>query len=538
MGAPSGPVEPRPEGGREGRVRSSAARWWAAAGWVCGAVALFAVLLRISFSYATDSDGANSALQAWDMLHGNVLLHGWIIGDATYYTLELPLYAVTEIFLGLHTLTVHVGSAITYVLVVACAIALARKGSRGFAVAARCAIVLAVLAAPLLTPTGVSILLEKPDHTGTSAILLLVILLIDRAYGWRSAAPVVGLILCLGQIGDATVLYVAVPTVVLVCAGRALVTRKLRTPDGAFALAAALSVPLAIGLRALMLHLGGYLMIAPKQGLVAASKLSYNWHLTVHGIRILFGALPVRHAPLGHDGIFFGFVCLAAAGFGIARVLWTWLRASRAEHLLAVAIVINIAAYLFSSLPVPTNSREMVAVVPCGAVLAARALVPERIGALHARAAAVAAALVALFPLTVAASQPAATVEQAPLSAWLEAHGLTYGIAGYWDSSAVTVQSGDRVLVRAVHVRSFGLAAYDWETVASWYNPRLHDATFVIADSVRVPTNTYISLRQFERFLGKPAAMYVVASRYVLIYRGNVLRHVQQAGKALRGVQG
>ena len=55
--------------------------------WVVGCMALFAFYLRISFTGHVSSDGANSALQAWDMLHGHLLLHGWIIGDATYYTL-------------------------------------------------------------------------------------------------------------------------------------------------------------------------------------------------------------------------------------------------------------------------------------------------------------------------------------------------------------------------------------------------------------------------------------------------------------------
>jgi hypothetical protein len=37
-----------------------------------------------------------------------------------------------------------------------------------------------------------------------------------------------------------------------------------------------------------------------------------------------------------------------------------------------------------------------------------------------------------------------------PLAAWLKAHALRYGIAGYWDASAVTLQSGNQVQVRAV----------------------------------------------------------------------------------------
>ena len=119
------------------------------------------------------------------MLHGNLLLHGWIIGDATFYTFELPLYSITEIFFGLHSVTVHLGAALTYLIVAASAVAVARMDSRGVSTAARCGVVIAVLAAPLLTTAGVYTLLELPDHTGTAAILLVCFLLIDRAPVWR-----------------------------------------------------------------------------------------------------------------------------------------------------------------------------------------------------------------------------------------------------------------------------------------------------------------------------------------------------------------
>ena len=35
----------------------------------------------------------------------------------------------------------------------------------------------------------------------------------------------------------------------------------------------------------------------------------------------------------------------------------------------------------------------------------------------------------------VPAARPAAAAPTAPLSAWLEAHGLTYGLADYWNSA-------------------------------------------------------------------------------------------------------
>ena len=102
------------------------------------------------------------------MLHGNVLLHGWIVGDATFYTFELPLYSITEFLFGLHAVTVHLGAALTYLIVAASAIALARMDSRGLSIAARAGVVIALLAAPLLTTAGVYTLVELPDHTGTA----------------------------------------------------------------------------------------------------------------------------------------------------------------------------------------------------------------------------------------------------------------------------------------------------------------------------------------------------------------------------------
>ena len=43
------------------------------AAWTLGALLAFVCYLRISRTLATNSDGASQALQAWDMLHGNLV---------------------------------------------------------------------------------------------------------------------------------------------------------------------------------------------------------------------------------------------------------------------------------------------------------------------------------------------------------------------------------------------------------------------------------------------------------------------------------
>jgi hypothetical protein len=501
-------------------------RWWMAAAWTGGFLVLFAFFLRIALSLQIDSDGSNNALQAWDMLHGNLLLHGWIIGDATYYTFELPVYVITEFFFGLHSVALHVAPAITYLIVAVCAVAVARTGSRGAATAARCGIVVAVMASALDTHGGKWILLAKPDHIGTSAILLASFLLIDRATARRFTAPLLCAILCAGQIGDALVLYVAVPTIFVVCAYRAVAARKLRSADTAIALAAALSVPLALLIRAWMLRAGAYTMVSPPTSLASPGRWGKNASLTWHSIKSLYGTIATPGSALGAVGAVFGIACLLAAAFGFAKVIWRWRRASRAEQLLCVAIVVNVAAYLFSTVPVPTNPREIAALVPCGAVLAARGLVPGAIASARwARLAAATAAAAALLPLTAAAAMPTEPPLAQNLAAWLAAHGLRYGIGGYWDASAISAVSSNHVQVRAVVIMQRQITAYGWETKPAWYDAAQHDATFVIADFGSV-TRTNISAAQFEQSLGRPAAVYEVGAHQILVYPSNVLRSV------------
>jgi hypothetical protein len=499
----------------------------AATAWIVGCMALFALYLRISFTGQVTSDGANNALQAWDMLHGHLLLHGWIIGDATYYTLDLPVLALTEIFFGLHDLTSHVASAFTYLIVTVFAVALALTDSRGLARWVRCGVVVAVLTAMFHVESNVSYLLGTPDHIGTSAFLLVSFLLIDRVPARWYTSPLLLVILCAGQIGDATVRYVAVPAVVVVCGYRAVAARKVRTGDAAIASAAAASVPLASAVRAVMLHFGAYQMVAPKIAISWPRQWPQNAALAWHAIRVLFGA-QASSGPsslaLG-AGYILGLACLLAAAAGVARVAWTWRTASRAEQLLCAAIFIDLSAYLISTMPIPTNPYEVVAVLPCGAVLAARACVPGHIaGTLRAGLATGLATFAGLLPLITAAAWPAAAVPTAPLSAWLEAHGLTYGLAGYWNSSVITLQSGNRVQVRAVVMNGAQVIPYDWETNTSWFDASRHDATFVVIDLAGNGLSP-----SAEQYFGQPEKIGHVAHWVILIYQKNLLKQVAVA---------
>ncbi len=77
--------EPRPPARPAGTAGPVAESRWRrlqpgagpAAAWVTGALAAFGCYLLLARTRAVNSDGASQALQAWDMLHGNLLLRGW-----------------------------------------------------------------------------------------------------------------------------------------------------------------------------------------------------------------------------------------------------------------------------------------------------------------------------------------------------------------------------------------------------------------------------------------------------------------------------
>ena len=116
------------------------------------------------------------------------------------------------------------------------------------------------------------------------------------------------------------------------------------------------------------------------------------------------------------------------------------------------------------------------------------------------------------------------TVVGDTLIPWLEAHHLSYGLASYWNSSAVTVQAGNKVAVRAI----FGFRGHDalirtWETKIPWYDPSPYDATFVLVQQGD-PT---LTAAQVTRAFGQPVSVHRAADWEIMIYHKNLLKQVR-----------
>jgi len=101
----------------------------AAAAAVC--LVLFWCYLRQAQTYQVNTDPAGQALQAWDMLHGNLLLRGWWLGDVSFYTVELPLNMIIEAIIGLRPFEIPILAALIYTAVVLLTALLAKGSARG-----------------------------------------------------------------------------------------------------------------------------------------------------------------------------------------------------------------------------------------------------------------------------------------------------------------------------------------------------------------------------------------------------------------------
>ena len=194
-------------------------RWLAAAGLAVFAAVLFTVYLRLSRTSPENSDQANILLAASDMLHGNLLLNGWYLTDVSFYTTELPQYALLEIFFGVHANTAHIAAAMTYTLAVVLAVLVARGGFTSRAAVIRMAIAAGIMLAPQLG-VGVAALLLSVGHIGTSVPVLLIFLLLDRAPRRWYVPVLTALGLAWGLIADELVLIIGVVPLALVCALR------------------------------------------------------------------------------------------------------------------------------------------------------------------------------------------------------------------------------------------------------------------------------------------------------------------------------
>ena len=522
----------RDGGGRQ----SGRPRWIWPAGYAAAGVLLFLCYLRISGTVSVTSDGAAIAMQAWDMLHGNWLLKGWSVSDVSFYTTEVPEYALVEIFRGLGPAVVHVSGALTYTLLVVLAGLLAKGGKTGKEGLVRVLIASGIIIAPQIGP-GAFVLLLSPDHTGTGVPLLLIFLLLDRAprRWWVPAA--VGLLLAWVQIGDRIAVTIGALPIAVVCAVRAyrdIVQRREPVAAHWFDLALGVSALVSVGVAGaavkIIRSLGGYQVASLNTVFAPSAAWLAHVALTADGILRLYGAaFYVGSTRVGTVLAAVHLVGVALAAWAVARVIRRFFACDdMIAQILAVAIVLNVAVYALSMLPDTSYAnREVVSVLPFGAVLAGRVLADRLI---QARLVPILATVGCCYLAALGYSLrvPQAPTHDAALIRWLGSHHLTTGLGTYAEGASYDLGSHGTILIivpnfgRDVAVRGLQL----FEEKASDFDPRLHYANFVLSTSQDGPSfyvNPAFAIREF----GKPAHTYHYSVWTIMTWNKNLLTQIK-----------
>ena len=517
------------------------------AAYLVAAVTLFVVYLRLSQTYALNSDSANILLMASDLLHGHLLLHGWYMSDVSFYPTELPQYALLESFLGVHMQTAHVAAAMTYTLTFLLAVLLARSGSTGRAALVRTLIAAGIMLAPQFG-LGVFSLDLSVGHIGTSVPLLLIWLLLDKAPP-RSYVPVLtAVLLAWALVADPIVYVVGIGPLGVVTAAR--VIRGVIAGRGPWAsriaaqwydlslgAAAVAAAGLAWVVNNLLSAMGGYTVNRLPFYLTPWGRL-HNDAPAAWKVLEVFGA---NYAGLSGVWLVLAFLHLASVAvvlWALARVAWRFFGVSLVDQVLAVAIVLNVALYLLTNAS-DEAAHEVAIIVPFGAVLAARVLVRAAKGIIasggpppqtppwgrRVRLAGFAAGIIVLAGYTAGLgyeiSQPTVPPANSQLASWLFGHHLTYGLSGYWTSSSVTVESGGRVEVRAL--MQFTMKRDLWMSNVAWYDPARHYANFIVLDSRPGFMNHWEPLALVRKYFGRPARTYHTGPYTVLVWNRNLL---------------
>jgi hypothetical protein len=472
---------------------------------------LFVLYFHQSLSAPFNSDGAANVLQAQAIIHGNPLLRGWWTSDVSFYTTELPEYALVTAIHGLSPNVVHVCGALTYTLTVLLTALVARGREPGAAGYYRAGIAIGIVLA--LSVTGsIGIFLENPNHAGTTVPVLFFLLLLDRAGGGRGDRtagrwhiPVaVCAVLALAEVGDKLTLAAATVPLGVVCAVRLttgrlttgrLTTGRLTTGpllrggerrraavllERALLAAAVVSVGLAWLANLVIRALGGF-DLRPVTGVAAArlSDVPANASTLWQTIVLLFGAtqpgtphqpqMISAHALVSLTAAFHVIgLLLAVVGLAAGIASLCSRDADRVAQVLVVAILILLAFGVFSTLlRSPSYSHEIAILLPLSAALAGRVLAPLAGRRLPARLRS--ASLPGLaFPLwspgSDAARRRPVKIAVLALGAWLALNVAEVGYVATWPTAQPSQQ--DVAAWLAAHHERDGLAGY-WQAAST-----------------------------------------------------------------------
>jgi len=455
-----------------------------------GSVMLFAAYTYISLINPKNSDDATAVLQAQDILHGNLLLHGWVNPPDSGYTTFIPLYVLGGLFTAHMAVLMYVLPPITYVMIVIVCGAITWTSTANKHRLLSTLLVAIVIALPSLfgrTDAGPPVQ-TAGDHQSTILLVLIAFYLLSI----RKSFGLALLPLILAPIGDPMATWIGIPAVGLV--GLLLLSRGQKRLGWRLVICAATSLIIAKLLIALIPMLGGFDSTPGdlRSRFVSLDNLSGNVRLFIESVLALFGANPFG-LPVAAFDTAIVLIHLGVLIF-IIWIIWEVARTASQETdplklLLLTALILNVIAFVFSTAPTNlASARYLPTLTIFGALLAGLCWHDVGISAKPLWLATPIVMIAFLIPFgrqmvrPIQDPQPQADFvppDPRGVAEFLEANHLTEGYGSYWCASIFMVLSDGKVKVPPVAFGPQGLLApLLWWSARQWYD--MKNARFLI----------------------------------------------------------
>ncbi len=494
---------------------------------------LFLLYARSVHDQAGTSDRATIVLEGQAMAGGHLLLQGWNLTFASYWTSDAPFYDAAVRLGGLRPGLLYAGPAVMAALVITVGVLIAREGCRGAPALAGGGAVVALLA--FSTPAMALFFVGRGFHISTVLYALLAFAALRRGrFGWGWLLAVV--LLAAGMLGD--LLLVAYAVVPVLLGGLVAALRQRRWQSAVADVSAGVVSVAVAALARRLADARGAFTSRPALSIVHLGQMFSNLGHTpgyasdllglTNGLRHNGGVPPVLgevHA-VGALCVLACFVAaLSSLVVGIGRKRPGKLQACaperwRLDDLLLIAVLCSAVSFVVLARADQSGVRYLTVTVVFACVLAGRVVArawPKIPAGRPVRALAIIGLAVSLcFAAGVgySLSRPEPRNEVPSLVAWLEAHNLRWGIGDYWAASITTVQSGGEVIVRPVAAANGG-ALQEMTNLSSpsWYVG--HEWQFLVYGK---PFIDNVDLDAALRTWGPPAQVHVIGSYHVLVW--------------------
>ena len=488
---------------------------------------------RSAHDLAGTSDRATIILEGQAMASGHLLLQGWNLTFASYWTSDAPFYDAAVRLVGLRPALLYAGPAVMAALLIVVGVLVAREASHGAAAAAGVLTVVALLG--LATPAMTLFFAGRGFHVSTALYALLAFAALRRGrfgLGWFLAA----VLLAVGMLGD--LLLVAYGVVPLVLAGLVAALRQRRWRAAlADVSAALLAVALAALARRLAEARGAFRSQAALSTVHLGQMLRNLEHLPGYASDLLGLTNGLRHnggVPFGLREVHvLGALCVLAC---FVTALWSLVKGARRgrsghpgssgsetwrlDDLLVITVICSAVPFVAFAQPDQSGVRYLAVSIVFAAILTGRVVAhawSELPAGRPVRALGIlGVALCLSFAAGVGCSlaRPEPPYEVPSLVSFLEAHDLRWGVGDYWAASITTVQSGGAVIVRPVEASNGG-ALQEMTTLSetSWYTGQ--EWQFLVYSK---PIIDNVDLDAALRTWGPPAQRYVIGPYHVLVW--------------------